>query len=56
VSLDTVLAEMREDSSLRAFTTPEQIAWAVITRLAPEASALTGSTLMLDAGRRRGLP
>ncbi|MEQ9499881.1 MAG: SDR family oxidoreductase [Deltaproteobacteria bacterium] len=37
-------------------TTPEQVAWAVATLLSPEASAMTGSTMMLDAGRRRGLP
>lgn len=56
VTLETVLAEMREDSALRAFTTPEQVAWAVTMLLAPEASAMTGSTLMLDSGRRKGLP
>ena len=56
VSLEVVLEEMKQESALRAFTTPAQIAWAVTTLLAPEASALTGSTLMLDSGRRRGLP
>ncbi|PKO88580.1 MAG: short-chain dehydrogenase, partial [Betaproteobacteria bacterium HGW-Betaproteobacteria-12] len=30
--------------------------WAVTLLLAPEADAMTGSSLMLDAGRRRGLP
>lgn len=54
--VDTVLEEMRSESSLHALTTPEQVAWAVTTLLAPEADAMTGSTLMLDAGRRRGLP
>ncbi len=53
---DAVLDAMREDSSIHAFTTPEQVAWAVTTLLAPEASAMTGSTLMLDSGRRKGLP
>jgi len=47
---------MRADSSLGQLTTPEQVAWAVQLLLDPEADALTGSTLMLDAGRRRGLP
>ncbi|MDI4665638.1 SDR family oxidoreductase [Xanthobacter autotrophicus] len=51
-----VLEEMKAESSLGVFTTPEQVAWAVELLLAPEADAMTGSTLMLDAGRRRGLP
>jgi NAD(P)-dependent dehydrogenase (short-subunit alcohol dehydrogenase family) len=55
-STDEVLAEMRAESSLGILTTPEQIAWAVTLLLAPEADAMTGSSLMLDAGRRRGLP
>jgi len=32
------------------------VAWAVSVLLAPEADAMTGSSLMLDSGRRRGLP
>jgi NAD(P)-dependent dehydrogenase (short-subunit alcohol dehydrogenase family) len=55
-STDDVLDEMRAESSLGALSTPEQIAWAVTLLLAPEADAMTGSSLMLDAGRRRGLP
>ncbi len=55
-STDEVLAEMRAESSLGILSTPEQIAWAVTLLLAPEADAMTGSSLMLDAGRRRGLP
>lgn len=54
--LAAVLAEMAQDSPLQAFTTPEQVAWAITMLLAPEADALAGSTLMMDAGRRRGLP
>lgn len=53
---DEVLREMRGESAINAFTTPEQVAWAVSTLLAPEADALAGSTLFMDAGRRRGLP
>lgn len=53
---EQVLDAMRADSSLGQLTTPEQVAWAVALLLEPEADALTGSTLMLDAGRRRGLP
>lgn len=56
VSLEDVLDEMREESSLGTFVSPEQVAWAVALLLAPEADAMTGSTLMLDGGRRRGLP
>lgn len=55
-STEEVLAEMRAESSLGILSTPEQIAWAVTLLLAPEADAMTGSSLMLDAGRRRGLP
>ncbi|WP_221797095.1 SDR family oxidoreductase [Oceanobacter mangrovi] len=56
VSLQQVLDEMKSDSSIGAFTTPEQVAWSIAMLLAPEASSMTGSTLMLDSGRRRGLP
>lgn len=56
IDVDAVLDEMRAESSIGAFTTPEQVAWAVSLLLSPEADAMTGSTLMLDAGRRRGLP
>lgn len=56
ISVEEVLTQMCEESSLGAFTTPEQVAWAVTMLLAPEANAMTGSTLMLDSGRRRGLP
>lgn len=53
---EAVLDAMRADSSLGQLTTPAQVAWAVSLLLDPEADAMTGSTLMLDAGRRRGLP
>lgn len=53
---EAVLDAMRADSSLGQLTTPQQVAWAVGLLLDPEADVLTGSTLMLDAGRRRGLP
>jgi NAD(P)-dependent dehydrogenase (short-subunit alcohol dehydrogenase family) len=56
ISTEAVLDEMRAESSTGTFTTPEQVAWAVSMLLAPEADAMTGSTLMLDSGRRRGLP
>lgn len=56
VSTEAVLKQMLADSSLGQFTTPKQVAWAVTLLLDPEAAAMTGSSLMLDAGRRRGLP
>ncbi len=56
VTVETILNEMRAESAVNALTTPQQIAWAVTMLLAPEATAMTGSTLMLDAGRRKGLP
>lgn len=56
VDIDRVMADMAAESSLHRFTTPGEVAWAVEMLLAPEADAMTGSTLMLDAGRRRGLP
>lgn len=56
ITSEAVLDEMRCESSTGTFTTPKQVAWAVSLLLAPEADAMTGSTLMLDSGRRRGLP
>lgn len=53
---ESVLREMKKESSIGEFTTVEQIAWAVEMLLAPEANALAGSTLFMDAGRRKGLP
>jgi NAD(P)-dependent dehydrogenase (short-subunit alcohol dehydrogenase family) len=54
--IEEEVAAMRADSALGALTEPRQVAWAVKMLLAPEADALAGSSLMLDAGRRRGLP
>jgi NAD(P)-dependent dehydrogenase (short-subunit alcohol dehydrogenase family) len=56
ISAEAVLAEMKKESAIGAFTTVEQIAWAVTLLLDPEADALAGGTLFMDAGRRRGLP
>ena len=53
---DAVLERMRAESAIGAFTTVEQVAWAIGLLLAPEADALAGSTLFMDAGRRKGLP
>lgn len=56
IDADQVLEEMRRESAIGAFTTVEQIAWGVETLLAPEADALAGGTLFMDAGRRKGIP
>ena len=56
VDISKVYEEMLAESSIGALTTPQQVAWAVSILLAPEADAMTGSVLMLDSGRRRGLP
>ena len=56
MSVDAVLEVMRGESAIKSFTTVEQIAWAVETLLDPEADALAGATLFMDAGRRKGIP
>lgn len=56
ITPEEVLADMCRESSLGRLTTPAEVAWAVRVLLDPEATVMTGSTLMLDAGRRRGLP
>jgi NAD(P)-dependent dehydrogenase (short-subunit alcohol dehydrogenase family) len=56
VPVEDVLAELEADGSIRGLVRPEQVAWAVSLLLDPEADAMTGSTLMVDGGRRKGLP
>ena len=55
VSEEEVLDEMRGESAIGAFATPQQVAWAIALLLDPRADAMAGSTIMVDAGRRRGL-
>ena len=50
-----VLAEMRSESAIGAFATPEQVAWTIALLLDPRADAMAGSTIMVDAGRRRAI-
>ena len=54
--IESELDEMRAESAIGAFVDARQVAWGVATLLAPEADAMAGSTMFLDAGRRRGLP
>ena len=56
LATEAVLDQMRSESAIGAFTTVEQIAWAIGLLLDPHADALAGSTLFMDAGRRKGLP
>lgn len=55
-SVGEVLDAMRGESAIGSFTGVGDVAWAVEMLLAPEAASLAGSTLFMDAGRRRGLP
>lgn len=55
-NLHEELEALRGESAIGALTEPGQVAWAVRLLLAPEADSLAGSSLMLDAGRRKGLP
>jgi NAD(P)-dependent dehydrogenase (short-subunit alcohol dehydrogenase family) len=55
VSAEQVLDEYRAGSPLGRLTRVAEVAWAVSLLLSEEASALHGSTLSLDAGRRRGI-
>ena len=56
VDVADVLEELLDESSIHQFTTAEQVAWAVCNLLDDRAIGMTGSTIMLDAGRRKGLP
>lgn len=55
VPVEQVLAERAAESPLGRLVTPGEVAWAVAMLLAPEADALHGSTLSLDAGARKGI-
>lgn len=54
--IENVLEGVRAESPIGRLITPEEVAWAVALLADPEASALTGATITLDGGRRRGLP
>jgi enoyl-[acyl-carrier-protein] reductase (NADH) len=48
--------EFRARSPIGHVVTIEEVAWAVMTLLDPEARALAGGTLLLDAGQRTAIP
>jgi NAD(P)-dependent dehydrogenase (short-subunit alcohol dehydrogenase family) len=56
IPVEVLMNRFKAESAIGAFTTPDQVAWAVGMLLAPEADALAGSSLMMDAGRRKGIP
>lgn len=56
VDADDIRARAAADSPLGRLVTPDEVAWAIALLADPEAAALTGSTLLLDGGRRRALP
>jgi NAD(P)-dependent dehydrogenase (short-subunit alcohol dehydrogenase family) len=56
IAVDDVRRRAAADSPLARLITPEEVAWAIARLADPEAAALTGSTLLLDGGRRRALP
>ncbi len=48
--------EFRQRSPIGHLVTVEEVVWAVASLLAPEARALAGGTLLLDAGQRTAIP
>ena len=53
---DDVLDEYRAGSPLGRLTTIDEVAWAVALLLDPEARAIAGGTMILDAGQRTSIP
>jgi NAD(P)-dependent dehydrogenase (short-subunit alcohol dehydrogenase family) len=56
VGVEQLRAGASADSPLGRLVSVEEVAWAIARLADPEAAALTGSTLLLDGGRRRALP
>jgi len=53
---EEVVEEFRSRSPLRNLVEVDDVAWAVEMLLAPQARALAGGTLLLDAGQRTAIP
>jgi NAD(P)-dependent dehydrogenase (short-subunit alcohol dehydrogenase family) len=53
---EETLDRLRSAAPTGELATPDQIAWAVNLLLDNEATALAGSTLLLDMGRRIAIP
>lgn len=56
VTQDQVVEEFRARSPIGHLVTVDEVVWAVETLLAPQARALAGGTLLLDAGQRTAIP
>ncbi|MFV2000629.1 MAG: SDR family NAD(P)-dependent oxidoreductase [Acidimicrobiia bacterium] len=56
VPRDDVVAEFEARSPIHRLVTVDEVSWAVDMLLAPEARALTGGTLLVDAGQRTAIP
>lgn len=54
-SVEEARAELLAELPAGRLPSPDDVAWAITNLLAPEASVLTGSTLFLDGGARRGI-
>lgn len=55
ISAEEARAELLAELPAGRMPSPDDVAWAVTTLLDPSASVLTGSTLFLDGGARRGI-
>ena len=56
ISEEAVLEEFRARSPIGHIVTVDEVVWAVMMLLDPEARAMTGGTLLLDAGQRTAIP
>lgn len=55
-TMDEEMAAVRGESAIGTLTDPAAVGWACANLLSPLADAMAGSTMFLDAGRRKGLP
>jgi 3-oxoacyl-[acyl-carrier protein] reductase len=56
IGVEDVIREAAATAPLKRLTRPEEVAWAIARLADDEATALAGSTLLLDAGRRTAIP
>jgi NAD(P)-dependent dehydrogenase (short-subunit alcohol dehydrogenase family) len=56
ISEEAVMEEFRARSPIGHIVTVDEVVWAVMMLLDPEARAMTGGTLLLDAGQRTAIP
>lgn len=54
--VEAELDKVRGESAIGSLTDPAAVGWACANLLSPLADAMAGSTMFLDAGRRKGLP